>query len=107
MQQNIITKRVQLLAALADVLPGAPVEFTYRGLDIEVVCEGQSRTVTFPDEDTDFGVLTYGPRFNTVLNTARDLEWLAAAWGGRNDEDQAYRNRSGWRYGDGTVRPTP
>lgn len=86
MQQNIITKRVQLLAALADVLPDITTAFTYRGLDIEVTCEGQSRTVTFPDEDTDFGVLTYGPRFTSVLNTARDLEWLAAAWAGRIEE---------------------
>jgi hypothetical protein len=86
MQQNIITKRVQLLSALADVLPDTTVEYTYRGLAIEVTCEGLSRTVTFPDEDADFGILTYGPRFNTVLNTARDLEWLAAAWAGRNDE---------------------
>ena len=84
--QTLISKRVQLLTTLADVLPESSVEFNYRGLDIKVVCEGLSRTVTFPDEDTDFGILTYGPRFNTVLNAARDLEWLAAAWAGRNDE---------------------
>lgn len=86
MQQNIITKRVQLLTALSEVLPDTVAEFTFRGLDIKVVCEGSSRTVTFPDPDTDFGVLTYGPRFATVLDTARDLEWLAAAWASRHDE---------------------
>jgi hypothetical protein len=88
MPNHTTTKRVELLTLLADVLPFTTTEFTYRGLDIKVTSEGLSRTVTFPDADTDFGVLTYGPRFDTVLNTARDLEWLAAAWAARNDEDQ-------------------
>ncbi|WIB65676.1 hypothetical protein [Curtobacterium sp. MCBD17_040] len=79
-----ISKRIELLTALNEVTPAADLTVVYRGLELRVVCEGRSRTVTFPDADTDFGVLTYSDRFHTVLDVVRNLEFLAAAWADRD-----------------------
>jgi len=72
-----ISKRVDVIAAFAAVTDEDT--FVWRGLDLLITREGASRTVTFPDADTIFGVLTYDDRLHTIINLVRDLDFLAAA----------------------------
>lgn len=76
-----ISKRTDLITAFTAVIDHDV--FSWRGLDLEVTREGASRTVTFPDTDTDFGVLTYDDRLHTIIELIRDLEFIAEA---ANDE---------------------